>query len=246
MKGAAALLIPGNMCDARMWRGGNDIIRNTLHGALGAEPVDIDTFRDATIAGMARRALAAVQGPVLPFGFSLGAIVAAEMAVLAPDRVKGLVLAGYNATADLPDRAAVRPLQQEEVRQGRLNRVLIEELKPNYLAKAKSDDAELLSLLFDMGAAAGPQVFIRQSEALRLRPDRVEALSGLNIPTLYIAGAEDALCPPAWHRRWSGLTPGAALAVLDAAGHMAPLEQPDLFASAVRRWLHHNTERLAA
>jgi len=228
------LLIPGNMCDARLW---TDTVRQTLEAATGHAALDADTTRDDSIAAMAARALAARDGPFLAVGFSMGAIVAVEMAVLAPERVAGLVLIGYNATADLPERAAHRPVQQAEVRAGGLERVLVEELKPNYLAAANRGNLPLLTLLRDMGMALGPEVFVRQSEALRTRADRVEALARLACPVLLMAGEEDALCPPAWHERWAGLIPDARL-IVAPTGHMLPLEDPAALADAVRRWAH--------
>ncbi|MFO6448887.1 alpha/beta fold hydrolase [Erythrobacter sp. NE805] len=227
------LLIPGNMCDARLWTGE---VRESLASATGRAPVDADTTQDETVAAMAARALAATQGPLLAVGFSMGAIVAVEMAVQAPERIAGLVLIGYNATADLPERAAHRPAQQAEVRAGGLERVLVEELKPNYLAAANRGNLPLLALLRDMGMALGPDVFIRQSEALRRREDRRGALARLGCPVLLMAGAEDALCPPEWHRRWQGLVPDAQLHI-EPAGHMLPLEAPGALAERLTTWL---------
>ena len=223
------VLIPGNMCDARLW---TSAVRAVLPG-----PVDVDTTRDDSIAGMARRALAATPGIILPVGFSMGAIVAVEMWMQAPARVAGLVLLGYNATADLPERAAHRPVQQAEVRAGGLERVLVEELKPNYLAATRRDDRPLLDLLRAMGLTLGPNVFIAQSEALRLRDDRVAALADIEVPVFYGCGAEDALCPPAWHRRWAGLTADAKLQIFEGAGHMLPLEAPEALAKMLASWI---------
>lgn len=241
---ALPLLIPGNMCDARLWTEG---VRGSLAAATGRAPLDADTTRDDSIAAMAARALAASEGPVLAVGFSMGAIVAVEMAVQAPERIAGLVLIGYNATADLPERSAHRPVQQAEVRAGGLERVLVEELKPNYLAAANRSDLPLLTLLRDMGMALGPEVFIRQSEALRRRADRVEALARLACPVLLMAGEEDALCPPAWHRRWQELIPDAQFHI-EPAGHMLPLEAPRALAGRLTAWLaakHALQERTA-
>jgi pimeloyl-ACP methyl ester carboxylesterase len=231
--GPLPLLIPGNMCDARLWDPG---VRAALAEATGQAAQDADTTQDDTIAAMAARALAATQGPLVAIGFSMGAIVAVEMAVMAPERIAGLVLIGYNATADLPERAAHRPLQQAEVRGGGLERVLVQELKPNYLAAANRDNLPLLRLLRDMGMALGPDVFIRQSEALRRREGRVEALARIACPVLLMAGAEDKLCPPAWHERWHGLIPQSQLFVEDG-GHMLPLEAPDALAHRLTTWL---------
>lgn len=223
------ILIPGNMCDERLW---TDAVRRVLPGA-----VDADMTHDASISEMAARALAGVEGPLLPVGFSMGAIVAVEMLCLAPERIGGLVLLGYNATADLPSRAAHRPVQQAEVRAGGLERVMVEELKPNYLACANRGDAALLHLLRDMGMTLGPDVFIAQSEALRQRQGRVDELAQIDVPVLYGCGAEDGLCPPEWHRRWQVLTPGSEFAQFDGAGHLLPLEAPQALAATLHDFL---------
>lgn len=217
------------MCDVRLWT-----------AALRAElpdAIDADLTRDAEITVMAERLLAQATGPLLPVGFSMGAIVALAMAAAAPERIVAMVLLGVNAGADLPERAAHRPVQQAEVRAGGLERVLVEELKPNYLAAANSGDVELRGLLCDMGMALGPDVFVRQSEALRTRPDFISTLEGFGGPVFLACGSEDVLCPPAWHQRWADLARHATLNVVARAGHMLPLEAPDRLAALLNPWL---------
>ena len=65
------ILLPGNMCDARLWTGA---VLSALPGAI-----DADLSLDNSIAEMAARTLAASEGPLLSVGFSMGAIVAVEM-----------------------------------------------------------------------------------------------------------------------------------------------------------------------
>lgn len=223
-----------------MWHGGDDVLHVMLADRGITAVADADLTSDTSIANMAARALAATEGPLLPIGFSMGAIVAVDMWVQAPDRIVGLGLFGYNATADLPERAAHRPLQQMHVRAGGLERVLVEELKPNYLAAANRGNTALLALLRDMGMALGPDVFVRQSEALRHREDRQPALGAISVPVLYGCGREDALCPPKWHERWMAMTPHAQASVFEAAGHMLPLEAPDAFADRISHWIDEN------
>ena len=232
------VLLPGNMCDARLWR----VLPATLFA--DAQIVHADLTKDATIKAMAARVLKSTAGMLLPVGFSMGAIVAVEMAKIAPARIAGLVLSGYNATADLPDRAARRPFQQTEAAAGGLERLLVEELKPNYLAVCNQEDVSLLALLRDMGMSLGAEVFIRQSEALRNRADRRKMLTKLKIPVLFACGLEDHLCPPDWHRQWTAAVSGSRLALVAGAGHMLPLEQPDAFAKAIRQWLIDNERKL--
>jgi pimeloyl-ACP methyl ester carboxylesterase len=245
MTGVTALLIPGTMCDARIWRSGGDIIRRKLLTALGTQPTDADLNQDDTVEAMASRALRETSGPLLLVGFSMGAIVAVEMALQAPDRICGLILSGYNAGPDAAERASARPLQQDRVRSGLLRDVIVKELKPLYLAAENKCDRELRDLLLDMAMDAGPSVFVRQSEALRNRVGRQIQLSMLGVPTMYLAGCEDRLCPPKWHLEWSTLTPKSCFVEIEGAGHLVPLEQPRQFASAIEQWININIKKAA-
>lgn len=225
MSEATYVLIPGNMCDERIWSGS---IRAALPGAVAA-----DTTGDDTITAMAARALSATEGPLIPIGFSMGAIVALEMARQSPDRILGAVLIGVNAGADLPERAAHRPIQQAAVRWGGLERILVDELKPNYLAAERRGDRSLLELLRQMGLELGAGAFIRQSEALRTRADLTPVLAALDVPIALLCGEEDALCPPAWHHRWHAIARRSTLTIVPGAGHMLPLEAPQAVLSAI-------------
>lgn len=228
MIAATPVLVPGNMCDDRLWTAQ---VRAVLPGAI-----DADTTADSSIEGMARRALALDEGPLLPVGFSMGGIVALEMARIAPERVAGLVLIDTNASADLPERAAVRPRQQDQVLGGELERLVVEELKPNYLAKANRRDPRLLELLLRMALQLGEAVFVAQSEALRTRRDLRDVVAGVDVPILLACGSEDRLCPPAWHRKLAESARRATLNVINGAGHMLPLEQPERLAASIAEW----------
>lgn len=230
-------LLPGNMCDERLWLGNGGAIVERLRARGHLDVCDADLSRDDSIAAMAARTLEAIPGPIIAIGFSMGAIVAVEMWFQAPERIAGLVLLGYNATADLPKRAAHRPRQQAEARSGGLARLLAEELKPNYLAEANRSDRALLALLLDMGMRLGPEVFIRQSEALRTRQDRRAALPSISVPVLLGSGAEDVLCPPEWHSDWAARIPDTTLFTVPDAGHMLPLEAPQTLARHLDAWL---------
>ena len=226
MSAPTTILIPGNMCDQRLWDGNDGQIRGTLARHRTAGIVDAETRLDPTIEAMATRALAATTGTLLPIGFSMGAIVALEMARQAPNRILGLILIGLNAGPDLPERAKHRPVQQAQVRDGGLERILVEELKPNYLARRNQGDAELLNLAREMGMALGPDVFVAQSEALRTRTDLRPTLRAFERPILLACGAEDTLCPPTWHEEWAAIAKDATFHPIAGSGHMLPLERP--------------------
>ena len=227
------LLIPGNMCDSRLWQPVADRLEEAGYSVRHAPRLD-----QSSISEMARVIEREIDSPVIAVGFSMGAIVASELARRTPHRVAALVLVAFNASADLPERAAVRPRQQQAVREGRLEAIVADELKPNYLAAANRGDPALLATIMDMARALGPETFIAQSEALRTRADLRPILPALTMPVLLACGAEDRLCPPEWHRRWAAaIGPNARVIEIPDAGHLLPLEQPDLLAGAVVGWL---------
>lgn len=230
------VLIPGNMCDARLWEPVAERLRRADERVHHAPPPSA-----ATIADMAGAVLRAHAEPIVAIGFSMGAIVAAEMARRSPDRIAALALVAFNASADLPERAAVRPRQQAEVRAGRLATIVADELKPNYLAAQNRQDAAVLDTVMKMALALGPEVFVAQSEALRTRADLRPALPALHLPVLLACGSEDRLCPPAWHREWAAtIGPHVRLADIAGAGHLLPLEQPHALAEVLLGWLAMN------
>jgi pimeloyl-ACP methyl ester carboxylesterase len=81
-----------------------------------------------------------------------------------------------------------------------------------------------------------PDAFIRQAR-VTLGQDRRERLAALRIPTLVIAGAEDALVPPYLGRELADHIPGAEYAALPGVGHSANLEGRAEFNRIVKEFL---------
>lgn len=221
------------MCDERLWEPVADRMAKAGYHVQHSLLLD-----QGTIGAMAETVLAAINAPVITIGFSMGAIVATEMARLEPTQIMALGLVAFNASADLPERAAVRPRQQQKVREGRLEEIVADELKPNYLANANRGNADMLHTVMQMALGLGPEAFVAQSEALRLRDDLRPALPRLAMPVMLACGTEDRLCPPEWHRNWTELIgPKASFTEIPEAGHLLPLEQPIALADALISWL---------
>jgi len=74
-----------------------------------------------------------------------------------------------------------------------------------------------------------------------------EAMRRLRVPALLVGGAEDAITPPECLRAAAAIMPGAKLLIVPAAGHLVPLEQPEVFNAAVLEFLRELPgERLRA
>jgi alpha-beta hydrolase superfamily lysophospholipase len=66
------------------------------------------------------------------------------------------------------------------------------------------------------------------------------------VPVAVLAGADDALIPPAVARALAAALPDAVLTVLPDAGHLSPLEVPDAVANALLGLLLRVTQPSAA
>jgi pimeloyl-ACP methyl ester carboxylesterase len=197
-----------------------------------------DLDQDDDIGAMSRRLLdAAPAGRFALAGLSLGGIVAMEVVRLAPERVERLALIATNHRAATDEFVATRLRQIDDVRAGALRRVVVDEMKANYLGEAAAEDAELRALVVDMAMAAGAGVFERQSRALFARRDQSDTLVAYAGATLILCGAQDALCPPATHRAMARLMPAARLVEITGCGHLVTLEAAAIANARLAEWL---------
>ena len=74
--------------------------------------------------------------------------------------------------------------------------------------------------------------FIGAAEALKTLDYRRQ-LSGITVPTLFIAGAEDIACHVAGVRADAALVPGAEVAEIAGAAHISNIEQQDAFSRII-------------
>ena len=223
------VLIPGMMCDARMWGG--------IPAALHPRPIAHMIPTDAdSMAELARRLLRDAPPRFALAGLSMGGILAMEVLAQAPHRVERLAVLDTNPRAELPDVQARRRPQIVRAMTGGLRSVIRDEMKPNYLARGPGKKG-ILDLCLDMALSLGPEVFARQSLALRDRNDRQDALAAFKGPALVLMGVEDRLCPRDRHELMHALMPQSRLVIVEGAGHLPTLERPIETTSALRRWL---------
>jgi pimeloyl-ACP methyl ester carboxylesterase len=226
------VLLPGMMCDERLFEPQIEALKDIAEiwvGHIGAA-ASVEKIAAGVLEEVPFRRFALC-------GLSMGGIVAMQILAQAPERVTQLALLDTNHLPETPERQQLRGPQIERVRQGRLREVLIEEMKPNYLAGAHQADASLLERVLDMGLRLGPDAFERQSLALRDRPDATEALRRFGGPALVLCGEEDKLCLPERHRAIADLMPDSTLVIVPGAGHLTTLEAPTNVNDALRAWL---------
>ena len=79
--------------------------------------------------------------------------------------------------------------------------------------------------------------FIGCSNALQNIEYR-DGLGGITTPTLFISGAQDGAATPAYMKPMQEAVPGATYALLDPAGHISNVENPDRFNQALGDFLN--------
>jgi len=169
-------------------------------------------------------------------GHSMGGIVAMEMCSQEPSRIEKLVLMDTNPKAELEEVKAMREPQIQAAKQGKLLDVMRDEMKPNYLADTE-DKERILQICMDMAISIGPEVFIKQSKALQSRLDQQNTLCSIDFPVLLICGSSDILCPVERHELMHSIINDSELKVINNAGHMPSLEQPQETTEVLKKWL---------
>jgi pimeloyl-ACP methyl ester carboxylesterase len=199
------LLLHAFPLDERMWEpqaaalGEHEVVTPNLYD-LGGSSID----------GWAERILDEGEGELVAVGASMGGYVALALARRAPERIRGLLLAGARATADPPDRRAVREqmirLVQEEGIEG-WNR----EFSPPGPPDRPTDE------------------LVRGIEALRDRPDATEVVASFTGPLVVVVGDQDDLLPVDEARQIAESAPNGRLEVVEGAGHVVSVDAPDRF-----------------
>ncbi len=162
-------------------------------------------------------------------GLSWGGMVGMRLALLAPDRVKGLVLLDTSAQAERKrDRVKYRALASLFRRAGMPPWLVERQVAPKMFGRTTLATHPEMSarLSRDVNGFSREGVY-RASKAIFRRPDVTAEIAAIRAPTLVLCGEEDVATPPARSRLIADRIPGARLEMVPGAGHLSALEQPD-------------------
>jgi len=164
-------------------------------------------------------------------GLSMGGLVAQGLAIKRLDLVRGLVLSN---TATKIGTESVWQDRIAQVRQGGMMTI----------------NAPATERIFSRAYRATPDIAHWQNLMLETNPDGyigcATAIAGtdfytptasLRLPTLVIAGTEDATTPPDLVRETADLIPGSRFALIRGGGHLPFVERPQAYADALITFL---------
>jgi 3-oxoadipate enol-lactonase len=156
-------------------------------------------------------------------GLSLGAMVSLWVAARHPARVRRLAVCCTAARLGPPEAWAERA---RVVRAGGAGAIAEAVVDRWFTPGFRQRDPERLATMRTLVAATSREGYAgccAAIETMDLRGD----LPAITAPTLAIAGADDPATPPERLREIAEAIPGARLAVVPGAAHLANVEQPE-------------------
>jgi len=212
---------------------------------LPAEPISMPLY--ASIVDELLQELDA--GPTHVVGNSMGGLIAAELAISFPARVRSLVLvsaAGLSTFAD-PATERLLPAIARMDRQLGVSGAYVAARAARIAGRARTRHASLnvvvrhprrlaAPLAAEQIAGAGRPGFVPALTAIVEHELRTR-LAGVACPTLVVWGDHDRLITARDADRFAELIPGARKVLFHDTGHMSMLEQPEDFNTLLREFL---------
>ena len=170
-------------------------------------------------------------------GVSIGGYLIFEFWRKYRSRVAALVLSNTKASAD-----------NAEARAGRLqaaNDVLEHGTEPFFQSMAervlsrttRETRPDLVDGALRMMRKMSPQDVAQVQRGMAERPDSIETLKTINVPTLLVTGDSDAMTGANEAELMCQHIVGSEMRVIPKAGHYAPWEQPEAIARLLRQFL---------
>lgn len=171
-------------------------------------------------------------------GLSMGGYIAFEILRRARDRVRGLILMDTRADADSPEIRKARDASAAQAREGGSEAIATGMLPKLLSARSKTERPQLPDRVFKMMAAAPLAGVLGAIGAMRDRPDSFPLLPTLTgLPTLVLVGDDDELTPVDRSQAMVESLPNGSLSIVAGAGHLPPMERPEVTTALVSRFL---------
>jgi 3-oxoadipate enol-lactonase len=168
-------------------------------------------------------------------GLSMGGMIGQTLALAAPDVFLSLALC--DTSSRIP--AEAKPLWQERIKTAETQGMepLVEPTIGRWFtAPFREQRKDVVDRVRAMIRATNPRGYAGCCHAISAL-DLTDRLGAIKLPTLVVVGEEDQGTPVAASRAIQERIAGSRLEILPSAAHLANVEQPDAFTTAVTSFL---------
>lgn len=252
--GEPLLLIPGFACDHLIWSKVVPALsaqyrvvvfdNRGLGRTIGATE-SIDTMTIGQLAQDAAALLRALGlGPAHVAGHSMGGMIAQELALAHPERLRSLMLLSSCAHLDARGRAIIESWGDlpKRLDPETSTRLILPWMYTNAFYAVPGALEEVISKIMANPYPPTAEAIYAQSRAASAA-DTTDRLNRLSCPTLVLVGTEDILLPLAYSEQLASSIATAELVVLKNTGHGLLIESPDAVAAALLEFLRKQRSR---
>ena len=199
----------------------------------GESALSIDLFTDDLIKFMNKLSIA----KAIMCGLSMGGYIALNALKRFPDRFEALILCDTQCLADTTELKEKRYRTIDEIKANGVTHFNDGFIKSVFHKDSITDRIELVDQLRSIVFSNSQNSIIQGLVALAGRSEMCSTLSDISIPTLIMCGREDEVTPLAQSELMNKQIKGSILQVIEHAGHVSNLEQPNEFNIHLREFL---------
>ena len=173
-------------------------------------------------------------------GLSMGGYISLRAVERMENKFRALILCDTKSAADDNEGKIKRAAAIKQINSGEFNS-FIESFVFNCFGEkfVKENNAEYRKVV-DRSKKNNPLGVKGCLLAMAGRTDTTGYLSKIKIPTLVISGSEDRLTPPVVLEPMANQISNSEFIKIDGAGHMAPIENPQMVNESIRDFLVKN------
>lgn len=243
-QGPAILLGHSLLCSTRMWDGVAPELEKT-HTVINIDarghatstapgPFTLDDLAHDWLAIMDNEGL---QSAVL-CGLSMGGMTSMRAALIAPERVKAMILMDTSADPEIPlRRVEYAGMLELLLRFGHIDMLYGVVSKIMLSRTTIRERPQMARDLFPVFKQHDPHQLQHAVRAVIHRHDIISRIPEIHIPSLILVGEEDTATPPFRSERIHKALPKATLTKIPAAGHLSALEQPTIVTGHILQFL---------
>lgn len=233
---SSVIFVHGFPFNRTMWNNQVNILKDKYHvitydirghgqSEEGGDKFSIDLFVSDLIGLMDHLRL----DRIILCGLSLGGYISLNAISKFPDRFKALVLSDTQCIADSSETKDKRMKAIETIKNGDLAKYADDSVSnlfaPGSFISRCREIADVRQMILTTSGSSLCKTLI----ALAERKETCTILNKIKVPVLIMAGAEDKITPPAAAEYMKENIKSSSLQIIEHAGHMSNMENPEKF-----------------